>query len=97
MDTLSASIESIILSALPAESMILSELFGPVITISVAITRKTIIGNSDNCHLRSLVNSASTAAPIGLPKMVVVVVLAIAAATAMATATAKHREEYILA
>jgi hypothetical protein len=69
MDTLSAgaeSAESIILSAPPTESMILSVLFGRVIMLTAAATKKTTIGNTEGCQLTTLVNSASTAAPIGL-------------------------------
>jgi hypothetical protein len=70
MDTLSAdaeSAESIILSAPPAESMILSAIFGHVIMLTAAAMKKTTIGNTDDCRLTTLVNSASTAPPIGLP------------------------------
>jgi hypothetical protein len=69
MDTLSAGAESIILSAPPAESMILSALFGHVITLIAAATKKqkTTIGNTEDCLLMTLVNSASTALQIGLP------------------------------
>ncbi len=52
-DALSAgaeSAESIILSALPAESMILSVLFGPVIRLTAAATKKKTIGDTDNCR-----------------------------------------------
>jgi hypothetical protein len=69
-DTLSTgaeSAESIILSALPTESMILSVLLGRVITLTVAATKKTAIGDTDGYGLTTLVNSASTALPIGLP------------------------------
>ncbi len=66
MDTLSAGTELIILSAPPTESMILSALFGRVIMISAAATKNTIIGNTDGRQLTTLVNSASTAPPIGL-------------------------------
>ena len=50
-DTLRAGTESaecIILSALPAESMILSVLFGCVITLTVAATKTTTIGDTDD-------------------------------------------------
>jgi hypothetical protein len=50
-DTLSAgaeSAESIILSVLPAESMILSVLFGWVITLTAGATKKSTIGNTDD-------------------------------------------------
>jgi hypothetical protein len=67
MDTLSASTKSIILSAPPAESMILSVLFGHVITISAVVTKKTKIGNTDDCQLKTFVNSASMALPTSLP------------------------------
>jgi hypothetical protein len=70
LDTLSAgaeSAESIILSAPPAERMILSELFGHVIALTAAATKKTTISNTDNRRLKTLVNSASTTPPIGLP------------------------------
>ncbi len=64
MDTLSASTESIIVSAPPAKSMILSALFGCVTEVA---TKTTTIGNTDDCQLMALVNSASMAPPIGLP------------------------------
>jgi hypothetical protein len=66
MDTISTGAESIILSAPPAESMILSALFGCII-LTVAVMKKTAIGDTDDRQLRTLVNSASTAPPIGLP------------------------------
>jgi hypothetical protein len=48
--------------------MILSALFGGVITLTAATaTKKTTIGDTDNCQLTNFVNSASTALPIGLP------------------------------
>ncbi len=70
MDTLSAgaeSAESIILSAPTAESMILSVLFGSVIMLTAAATKKTTISDTDDHQLTTLVNSASTAPLIGLP------------------------------
>jgi hypothetical protein len=64
--------ESIIVSVPPAESMILSALFYCVITLTCYQQRgrgqkKTTIGDTDDCRLVALVNSASTAPPIGLP------------------------------
>jgi hypothetical protein len=50
------------------KSMILSVPFGHVIKLTAAATKKTTIGNTDNCQLTTLVNSASTAPPIGLPQ-----------------------------
>jgi hypothetical protein len=47
--------------------MILSVLFGCVITLSAVATKKTTIGNTDNCWLMTLVNSAETVPLIGLP------------------------------
>jgi hypothetical protein len=70
MDTLSAgaeSAESIILSTPTAESMILLVLFGSVILLTAAATKKTTIGDTDDHQLTTLVNSASTAPLIGLP------------------------------
>ncbi len=67
MDTLSTGADSITLSAPPAESMILSVLFGHVIMLIAAATKKTTISNTDDCQLKTLVNSASTAPPTGLP------------------------------
>ncbi len=67
MDTLSAGAESIILSVLLAESMILSALFGHVITLTAVARKKTTIGNTDDDRFTTLVNSTSTAPPIGLP------------------------------
>ncbi len=64
---LSALAESIILSVHHAESMILSAQFGCDITLTMAAAKKTTIGDTDNCQLMTLVNSASTAPPIGLP------------------------------
>ncbi len=61
------SAERIILPASPAESMILSALFGRVIMLTALATKKTTIGNTDNHQLTTLFNSASTAPPIGLP------------------------------
>jgi hypothetical protein len=46
--------------------MILSVLFDPVITLTATASQKTI-GNTDDCWLKTLVNSASTMPPIGLP------------------------------
>jgi hypothetical protein len=67
MDLLSAGADSIILSAPPAERMILSALFDHVIVLTAGGYKKTTIGNTDNRQFRTIVNSASTAAPIGLP------------------------------
>ena len=64
---LSAQAESIILSALPTESMILLALFGHVIMLTAAATKKTTIGDTEGRRLTTLVNSASTAPPIGRP------------------------------
>jgi hypothetical protein len=71
---LSACTESMIVSAPPAASMILSALFCHVINttyyhamITVGATTKTTIGNTDDCRLQTLVNSASAAPPIGVP------------------------------
>jgi hypothetical protein len=47
--------------------MILSALFGCVIMLTAAAMKKTIIGNTDDCRLTTLVNSASTVALMGLP------------------------------
>jgi hypothetical protein len=47
--------------------MILSVLFGRVITLTVAATTKTTIGNAGNRRLTTLVNSTSTLLPIDLP------------------------------
>jgi hypothetical protein len=44
--------------------VILSALFGRVITLTATATKK--IGNTDNCRLTTLVNSASMAVLIGL-------------------------------
>jgi hypothetical protein len=66
MDTLSANAESIILSAPPAECLMLSVLFGLVIMLTAAATQKTTNCNTDDCQLTTLVNSASTVPPIGL-------------------------------
>ncbi len=67
MDPLSASTDIIILSASPPESMILSALFGRVITPTAAATKTTTNGNTDDRQFMTIVNSASTAALIGLP------------------------------
>ncbi len=67
MDPLSTGADSIILSAPPAESMILSALFGHVIMLTVAAMKKSTIGNTDDRRFMTIVNSASTAALIGLP------------------------------
>ncbi len=70
MDTLSTGAESavsIILSAPPTASMILLALFGHVIMLTAAATKKTTIGDTEGRRLTTLVNSASTAALIGLP------------------------------
>jgi hypothetical protein len=70
VDALSASAESIILSGPPAESMIstLSTVWSYYFAMLTAgATKKTTIGDTYNCRLRTLVNSASTAPPIGLP------------------------------
>ncbi len=67
---LSACAESMIVSVLLAESMILSAPFDCVITLIAArwaVTKKTIIGDTDDCRFTNLVTSASTAAKIGLP------------------------------
>jgi hypothetical protein len=48
------------------KSMILSASFGHVITLTVAATKKTTIGDTDNCIFMTLVNSISMAPPIGL-------------------------------
>jgi hypothetical protein len=45
--------------------MILSVPFG-VITVTVAATKKTTIGNAEDCQSTNLVNSASTVPLIGL-------------------------------
>jgi hypothetical protein len=47
--------------------MILSALFGCVITTSAGAKKKTTIGDIDYCGSMTLVNSASMAPPIGLP------------------------------
>jgi hypothetical protein len=50
--------------------MILSALFGCVIMLQDGYSgsyEKTTIGNTDDCRLTTLVNSASTAPPISLP------------------------------
>jgi hypothetical protein len=47
--------------------MILSVLFGRVIMQQQQLLKITTIGDTDNCRLTTLVNSASTAPPIGLP------------------------------
>jgi hypothetical protein len=73
---LSACAESMIVSALPADSMILSAPFDCVIMLTryyimVAqggATKKATIGNTDDCQLMTLVYSASTVPPIGLPQ-----------------------------
>jgi hypothetical protein len=49
--------------------MILSALFGCVITLTVADTKTTTIGDTDNRQLKTFVNSTSTAPPISLPPM----------------------------
>jgi hypothetical protein len=69
-DTLSAgteSAESIKLSASPAESMILSAMCLCYYANSRDY-KKTPIGDTDNPQSTTLVNSASTALPIGLVK-----------------------------
>jgi hypothetical protein len=67
IDPLSASADSIILSAPLAESMILSALFSHVIALTAGGYKKTTIGDTDNCRFVTIVNSTSTAPPIGLP------------------------------
>jgi hypothetical protein len=67
VDNLSAGTESIILSLPPAESMILSALFGHVIMLSAGATKKTTISNTDDHRLMFLINSTSTVLPISLP------------------------------
>ncbi len=62
-----ATVALSLLSAPPTESMILSALIGRVVTLTVAATKKTTIGDTDDCGLTTLVNSASTAPLIGLP------------------------------
>jgi hypothetical protein len=42
-------------------------MFGCVIMLTAAATKKTTISNTDNCQLMILVNSTSTAVLIGLP------------------------------
>jgi hypothetical protein len=72
---LSACAESMIVSAPPAESLILSAPFDHVITLLgmtlttawQGATEKKTIGDTDNRRLTTLVNSTSTAPPIGLP------------------------------
>jgi hypothetical protein len=72
---LSACAESMIVSVPPAECMILSALFDRVITLITRYgnsgagggNKTTTIRNTDNHRLTTLVNSASMAAPIGLP------------------------------
>ncbi len=67
---LSACAESMKVSALPVESMILSAPFDPVIMLTVAwqvATKKTTIGNTDDRHFTTWFNSASTTVPISLP------------------------------
>ncbi len=62
--------ESMMLSAPPDESMILSALFGRVISyyrLTAAATKIKTIGDYGDCRFTTIVNSASTAAPIGLP------------------------------
>ncbi len=76
---LSACAESMIALAPPATSMILSAPFDCVITLLSCYgnsgvagwgQQKNNIGNTDNHQFMTLVNSASTALPIGLaPKM----------------------------
>jgi hypothetical protein len=41
--------------------------FGCVITLTAAAKKKTTIGDTNDCQLTNLVNSASMALPIGLP------------------------------
>jgi hypothetical protein len=68
----SACTESIIVSAPPAESMILSATFDCVITLTrkVGGNKKTTISVTGDCGLMTIDNIASTAALIGLsPKM----------------------------
>ncbi len=68
MDTLSAGAESIILSAPPAESMILSSVsscYYAMLTATLRKKQQSAILIS--CRLRTLVNSTSTAALVGLP------------------------------
>jgi hypothetical protein len=70
---LSAGAKCMIVSAPPAESMILTVLFDCVITLKHATSsaagsnKKITIGNTDNCQLTTLVNSASMLPLIGLP------------------------------
>ena len=46
--------------------MILSALFGHVITLTVVATKKSTIGDTDDHQIMTLVNSASAALLIGL-------------------------------
>ncbi len=71
---LSACAESMIVSAPPPESMILAGLFDCVITLTFYLpaawwgaAKTKLIGNYDDCWFMTIVNSASTVAPIGLP------------------------------
>jgi hypothetical protein len=67
--TSDANTKSIILSAWPAESMILSALFDRGIShyANSGGYENKLIGDYDDCRFTTIVNSASTAAPIGLP------------------------------
>ncbi len=74
---LSVCSESMIVSAPPAASMILSACLIVLLRYyhansgAVGGNKRTTISNTDNCRLTTLVNSVSTALPIGLlPKTV---------------------------
>jgi hypothetical protein len=69
MDTLSIGAESIILSAPPAESMILSTLSAVWLCYynNSGGYKKTKIGDTDNLRFMTLINSTLTAPPVGLP------------------------------
>jgi hypothetical protein len=59
-----------IVSVLPAESMILSAPFDHVITLTVAwqaAMKNKTIDDTDDRQFMTLVNNASTMVPIGLP------------------------------